>query len=85
MEIGPIVGIRPFPMIRASSPAPDLSGVFAVELRKQAHDEAPAHEHVARGLEDEEADDASASAAGEGSPDEMAPDAQPHGKVSFFA
>jgi hypothetical protein len=78
VEIGPIVGIRPFPMIRASSPAPDLSGVFAVELRKQAHDEAP-------GLEDEEADDASASAAGEGSPDEMAPDDQPHGKVSFFA
>jgi hypothetical protein len=85
VEIGPIVGIRPVPMIRTSSPAPDLAGVFAVELRKQAHEDAPPHQRVARGLEDEEADAASVSAEDESSFDDTAPDAQPHSRVSFFA
>lgn len=85
MEIGPIAGIRPVPMIRTSSPAPDLAGVFAVELRKQAHQDAPPHQRVARGLEDEEADAHSADADDESSSGETAPDAQPHSRVSFFA
>lgn len=85
MEIGPIAGIRPISMIKPSSPASDLSGVFAVELRKQAHEHAAGPESLARGLEDEEADDASTSAEDEGSPDDIEPDAQPHSKVSFFA
>jgi hypothetical protein len=72
-----------------SSPSPDLSGVFAVELRKQAHDEAPARQRAARGLEDEEEDDASSAAEGENSLQEIAvdrdPQAGPASTVSFFA
>lgn len=87
MEIGPIAGIRPIPMIRKISP--DLSGVFAVELRKQAGDDAPQTKRAARGLEDEEADDAASNAESNSVPDQAAIDcdrlAAPSAKVSFFA
>jgi hypothetical protein len=89
MEIGPIVGIRPIAMIKPSNAAPDLSGIFAVEFRKQARDEAPAHQRAARGLEDEESEDASSTVEEEGSPEEIALDLQSPSslrpKVSFFA
>ena len=89
MEIGPVSGIRPIAMIRKSSSSPDLSGVFAVELRKQAHDDASADERDARGLEDEEAEDESASAEDESSSEEIVNEGDPQAasasKVSFFA
>ena len=64
-------------MIKPSSP--DLSGAFAVEFRKQANGEAFSRQRAARGLEDEDSEDLSASA------DEAAPHAQSHSQVSFFA
>jgi hypothetical protein len=88
VEIGPIAGIRPITMIK-SSPSPDLSGVFAVELRKQGHDEAPEQRRAARGLEDEEADD-SPSVVEDGDPVEDTDadrdsQAGTASRVSFFA
>jgi hypothetical protein len=85
VDIGPIAGIRPISMIRKPLASTDLSGVFAVELRKQANDDAPAHQRAARGLEDEEAADVLSGPENEDTPGGIAPDTQPHTKVSFFA
>jgi len=89
VEIGPIAGVRPITMVKPSSPSPDPSGVFGVEFRKQAHDEAPARQSVARGLEDEESEDAGSSTEDETSPEEieleLVSPAGPHSAVSFFA
>ena len=85
MEIGPINGIRPIAMIKPTSPSPDLSGVFAVEFRKQAHDdERPCHQRAARGLEGEEPDTPMSNAAQENPANDIAIE-QPRSKVSFFA
>lgn len=85
MEIGPIAGIPSVSTIKPTSAVRDLSGVFAVELRKQAQDDAPEHQRAARGLEDEESEEVSASSEDEDSPDEIALDEQPQSNISFFA
>ncbi len=91
MGIGPIVGILPITMIKPSSSAPDLSGVFAVEFRGQQRDEAdsPGHQRASRGLEDEESEQEPLVEGDEESPENFSFDSQqksaPHRKVSFFA
>lgn len=58
MDIGPIAGIRPVPMVNRFRSADDLSAVFSVEFRKQEQDETytPSHQKASRGLEDEDED-----------------------------
>ena len=58
MEIGPITGIRPISMVKPPSPAPDLSGVFAVEFRGRQQDESSnSSRRASRGLEKEAEDE----------------------------
>lgn len=78
MEIGPISGIRPVMPRRPAERQADLTGVSAVELREQARDEDDAaRRRAARGLEDEDVEEAAAredeESEGSGS------------KVNFFA
>lgn len=55
MEIGPISGIRPLAMVKPPAQAPDLAGVFAVELRKQDEEENySGNQRASRGLEEED-------------------------------
>jgi hypothetical protein len=70
-------------MIKPASSARDLSGVFAVELRKQAHDDTPSQQRASRGLEDEDSGDLSTTTQEEIAPEEIPLEAHP--KVSFFA
>jgi len=55
MEIGPISGIRPISMVKSPSPAPDLSGVFAVEFRGHQEEDSSlgSSRKAPRGLEEE--------------------------------
>jgi hypothetical protein len=91
MGIGPIVGIRPITMVKPSPSAPDLSGVFAIELRGQERDEtySPSNQSAARGLEDEELEDDTGVDAEERAVVEIAAEneqqSEPHRKVNFFA
>jgi len=84
VEIGPITGIRSISMIKPTSPSPDLSGVFAVEFRKQADDEKAGHQRAARGLEDEEPDATVSNAAEENAANDIAIE-KPRSQVSYFA
>lgn len=66
MELGPISAIRPISLGRPSPPGsevnPDLNGVFAVELRdEQPDDSYSPSRQAARGLEDEDEGEESAS------------------------
>ncbi len=90
MGIGPIVGIRPITMVKPSSPAPDLSGVFAVEFRGQERDEtySPSHQRAARGLEDEEPEEASLLEGDQQNSEDLSFDSEGRprsSQVSFFA
>ena len=81
MEIGPISAIRPMAMVRPSSSARDLTGVFAVEFSEQPGDDSYAmNGRASRGLEDENAEDET--------PHEAADSEQTEGQtgtMSFFA
>lgn len=81
MEIGPITGIRPMPMLKPSRSQDELAGVFATDLRRQDEEESYTPNHkAARGLEDEEEGgltDESAS----GEPEPLTPPRN----ISFFA
>jgi hypothetical protein len=59
MEIGPISAIRPITMVKPLRGDVDLSGVFAIEFRKQADDAtySSSQRRIARGLEDEASDE----------------------------
>ncbi len=84
MEIPPITGIRPAPMVNPSAAAPDLSRVFEAEYLGQSADDAytPSQKKAFRGLEEEEDEDAELVE----EPEESAPHAMvPTAKVSFFA
>ncbi len=89
MEIGPVNAVRPVPMVKPSRTDVDLTGVFAVEFRKQPEDATYSsnQQRVARGLEDEAAPDedlqedpGSDTASGSSFPPVTAV-----GKISFFA
>ena len=81
MEIGPVNAIRPIAMVRPSTSAPDLAGVFAIEFREQQREDTYSSGNPSRGLEDENGDD-------ENAPAEVSPasgDEIPTGSISFFA
>ncbi len=83
MEIGPITGIQPVPIIKRSGSAPDLSRVFEVEYLGESADDdySPANQKAARGLEDEEEDRAEEI----DQPGVASPEIAPASKISFFA
>jgi len=77
-------------MVKPSSPAPDLSGVFAVEFRGQERDEtySPSHQRAARGLEDEEPEEASLLEGDQQNSEDLSFDSEGRprsSQVSFFA
>jgi hypothetical protein len=80
MEIGPINAIRPAAAVRSLNPAPDLTGVFAVEFRQQQGEDTYASRRAARGLEDENADEEGIEA----EPEYAANDESPAASISFF-
>lgn len=68
MGFVPIVGIGPVAMANQTE-RPDLAGVIPVELRKERReDKGAAEQKASRGLEEDDAEDASLVAE-EGSPD----------------
>ncbi len=83
MEITPITGIRPAPMVNPSAAAPDLSRVFEAEYLGQSADDAytPSQKKASRGLEEEDEDAELVEELEESVPYAMVPTA----KVSFFA
>jgi hypothetical protein len=91
MGIGPIIGIRPIPMVKPPASAPDLTGVFDIEFRRQEQDEtySPSHQALARGLEDEESGEDTLSLGDEQPPEENSTsfehDPANQRRVSFFA
>lgn len=85
MEIGRINGIPPVPRLRESQSAPDVAGVYAVELRKRERQEADIadEERAARGLENEDETDAALEEEARG--EKLIAPPQPKGKIDFFA
>jgi hypothetical protein len=85
MDIAPISAIRPVTMIKPSTPAPDLSRVFEVEYLGQSPDDdySPAGRKAARGLEDEEDEEAVESEPGSLDTEALALPVS-GAKVSFF-
>ena len=75
MDIGPVSPVRPVAAVRPVRASSDLSGVFAVEFRRQdGSDSETLPRRASRGLEDED--------------DLVDPDAaepRSESKVSFFA
>ncbi len=79
MEIGPILGIRPVAPVAPRPAAPDLSGVFAVEFRKQDQDATyTSSQKASRGLEEENEDNDFFEA-------ESGDSGLPSSQISFFA
>lgn len=88
MEIGPITAIRPVPMVKPLRSDVDLSGVFAIEFRKGTGEEADqsSHRKVARGLEDEEAqDEESREGIEDAGTDSLSSAGNAENTISFFA
>ena len=83
MEINPIAAIRPVPMVKPSTAAPDLSRVFEAEYLGQSADDAytPSHKKASRGLESDDDQGELDDLLEEPAPAEFAPST----KVSFFA
>jgi hypothetical protein len=89
MEIGPINTVRPVTLIKPLRADVGLSGVFAVEFRKQGDDETYSsnQERATRGLEDEATpeDDLQDDAGTDASSDSSFARAAAPSKISFFA
>ncbi len=83
MEITPITGIRPVPMVKPSAAAPDLSRVFEAEYLGQSADDTytPSQKKASQGLEEEDDDAELVDEPEESASHVMVPTA----KVSFFA
>jgi hypothetical protein len=80
MGVGPIPAIPPVPRVSRATNAPDLTGVFAVEFRRQDQEDSYSpSQKAARGLEDENADNETIDAESPGESIAPVP------RISFFA